>query len=103
MNVGGEVSLMVMVRSAAEAMPLPATSKTAFCSMSSCGVVMLKTAERWVAVRVSVRVDPERAGVPLRVTPPLDSPVSRMCRRFGWAVSLSDSLKVMARFPLPVE
>ena len=57
---------------------------------------MLKTAERWVAVRVSVRVDPERAGVPLRVTPPLDSPVSRMCRRFGWAVSLSDSLKVMA-------
>ena len=47
-------------------------------------------------VRVSVRVDPERAGVPLRVTPPLDSPVSRMCRRFGWAVSLSDSLKVMA-------
>ena len=95
--------MMVMVRSAAEAMPLPATSKTAFCSMSSCGVVMLKTAERWVAVRVSVRVDPERAGVPLRVTPPLDSPVSRMCRRFGWAVSLSDSLKVMASFPLPVE
>ena len=32
---------------------------------------MLETAERWVAVRVSVRVDPERAGVPLRVTPPL--------------------------------
>ena len=95
--------MMVMVRSVSAAMPLPATSKTAFCSMSSCGVVMAATESRWVAVRVSVRVDPERAGVPLRVTPPLDSPVSRMCRRFGWAVSLSDSLKVMASFPLPVE
>ena len=31
--------VMVLVGSRA-AMPLPATSKTAFCSMSSCGVVM---------------------------------------------------------------
>ena len=95
--------MTVMDWSAAEAMPLPATSKTAFWSMSRVGVDMAATEARCDDVRVSVRVDPERAGVPLRVTPPLDSPVSRMCRRFGWAVSLSDSLKVMARFPLPVE
>ena len=53
----------------------------------------LETAERWVAVRVSVRVDPEMVDVPLRVTPPVDSPVSRRCRRSRWAVALSGSLK----------
>ena len=95
--------MMVMVRSAAVAIPLPATSKTAFWSMSSWGAVMLETAERWAAVRVSVRADPLRVGVPLRVTPPVDSPVSRMCRRPGWAVALSGSLKVMTISPLPVE
>ena len=95
--------MMVMVRSAAVAIPLPATSKTAFWSMSSCGVVMAATEARCDDVRVSVRADPLRVGVPLRVTPPADSPVSRMCRRPGWAVALSGSLKVMASSPLPVE
>ena len=95
--------MTVMDWSAAEAMPLPASSKTAFWSMSSWGVDMPETEARCDDVRVSVRVDPVMVDVPLRVTPPVDSPVSRRCRRSRCAVALSGSLKVMTISPLPVE